>query len=335
MSNLNSVTASAVIQSSTQTVEDIINATLSTEASTQETAEQEVVVYVPEGRIALNGNLSGSILSTKVTEDYSYISGTYSGSINEGIESGSAAWISGSNFILSSSITGLVSSINVGQQISGSYNILVSGSVNLYESAVSFSGTGNVILYGNISGSLGNVVEGKDRPFFSVQKFSGSIFSKDTLDTAIFNINLADMNVVSLGFVAGGVVLNSASVSSYSTDSSGAFVGDVRKIPRQVWIKSTLTVPGIGDICYTDGHASSRVVSSKVYSVDLDQVLCIDNFGVVVQKISRPVLDTGSNNVNILVDPEKIAVYTNRLLNQISGSSSKAAVLSPEIFITS
>lgn len=271
-----------------QTVDTSLESILVKESEIRETEKQEVVPYVPEGSIALNGVLSGSIISTRSTGSYTYLDSKYTGSLMEGVKKDSNTWISSSNFNVNGNVTGLVSPILIEQVVSGSFDIVADISVNVSSDKVKFSGSGNVALYGNISGSSGNVVEGKDRPFFTVQEFSGSIFTRDTYDSAIFNMNLSDMTVLPLGFVAGGVSLNSASVSSYRVEDSGSVViSESRRIPRQVWIKNTLTVPGIGDICYTDIHAQTRIVSSKIYSVDLDQILYIDSFGVIAAKVGR------------------------------------------------
>lgn len=175
-----------------------------------------------------------------------------------------------------SSFSGGISAIPVDQSVSGTFDVTVGYStdinVNITGSLDEFRG--HALTRGLInvkSGTQGNLVEGHDRPFFTLRTFSGSIFPEDTTVEAVQNMNISDMVIESLGFTSG------MSLVQYSTGSFG-------KIKEHEYVKNTLTLPQIGDIVYSSREGRSRVVSSKLYCPDLNALLTINDRGTVISE---------------------------------------------------
>lgn len=176
----------------------------------------------------------------------------------------------------SESFSGKISAISANQPVSGTFDVAVG-----FPTTIDFTMTGSIDEFRghalakglvNIkSGSQGNLVEGHDRPFFTLQSFSGSVFPEDTTTEAVQNMNISDMVIESFGFTSGMALVQ------YSTGSFG-------KTKEHEYVKNTLTLPQIGDIVYSSGEGRSRVVSSKLYCPDLNALLTINDRGTVVSE---------------------------------------------------
>ena len=227
------------------------------------------------------GSLSGSLVfgtSGKLFLPERVPSDSPEFSVSESILSGQFE-LSGSTKVTTSedsSFSGRISAIPVDQSVSGTFDVTVGYStdinVNITGSLDEFKG--HALTRGLInvkSGTQGNLVEGHDRPFFTLRTFSGSIFPEDTTIEAVQNMNISDMVIESLGFTSG------MSLVQYSTGSFG-------KIKEHEYVKNTLTLPQIGDIIYSSREGRSRVVSSKLYCPDLNALLTINDRGTVISE---------------------------------------------------
>lgn len=177
-----------------------------------------------------------------------------------------------------SPFTGEISTIPVDQSVTGSFDATVQSDtfVNLDMTGSLENFTGHALAKGllNIeSGADGNLVEGHDRPFFTLQSFSGSVFPEDATPEAVQNMNISDMTVENLGFTSGMALVR------YSSGSFG-------KVKEQEYVQNTLTLPQVGDIIYTSNEGKARVVSSKVYCPDLNALLTINDHGTVVAEVN-------------------------------------------------
>lgn len=180
--------------------------------------------------------------------------------------------------------TGQVSTIPVSQSVSGSFdvNLLRNTYIGLQLSAGTITDfTGHALFQGAINlktGSTGNLVEGHDRPFLTMQSFSGSIFSEDTTVEAVQNMDLSDMVFENLGFTSGMALVEYSQVTVNAA-------GTLKKVKEQEFVQNTLTLPRIGDILYTQPGGKTRVVSSKVYCPELNALLTINDRGTVVSQL--------------------------------------------------
>lgn len=172
--------------------------------------------------------------------------------------------------------SGEISTIPVNQQVSGSFSASIQSPTFL---KATLDGRldnfkGHALVRGLVtpeSGVKGNLVEGYDRPFFTFQRFSGSVFPADTTLDAVQNMNLSDMVLENLKFTSGMALL------PYSTGSFGT-------VKEQEYVQNTLTLPKVGDIIYTSAKEIARVVSSKVYCSDLNALLTINDQGTVIEE---------------------------------------------------
>lgn len=230
--------------------------------------------------ISITGSLTGSLKSTTTSSVSSSVSGSYFGTLNKVNDETRNLQISGTLF-------GNIGAIECNQYVSGTFDSFVTGTVNLITDNLLVSGSGKVIVQGSAVGSVGNIVEGKDRSFFTVQEFSGSVFPEDTTVEALKTMNLSDMKIVSLVYAPGAVLLDHNIVPGCMFDSENNIIPFSREVSKQMYVKSTATLPDVGDIIYTDNKATTRIVSSKVYSSNLDQILVVDNLGIIVSKFNR------------------------------------------------
>lgn len=175
--------------------------------------------------------------------------------------------------------SGKIATVLVDQPVSGNFDVTVqkeNASIGLDMTGSLENFTGHVLTKGLLdikSGVDGNLVEGHDRPFFTLQSFSGSIFPEDTTPEAVLNMNISDMTMESLGFTSGMALVK------YSSGSFG-------EVKEQEYIQNTLTLPQIGDIIYTSIEGKTRVVSSKLYCPDLNTLLTVNDRGTVVAGIN-------------------------------------------------
>lgn len=110
-----------------------------------------------------------------------------------------------------------------------------------------------------------------DRPFYTVHTFEGSVFTSGSVAEVTSSIRASDTNLEELKFSAD---------SNYVEVKNSK--GDIVKAWEQ--IKSTGTVPGVGDVLYkfdTNTGARYRLTDCMVFVPEAGQLLCTDNYGVV------------------------------------------------------
>lgn len=248
----------------------------------------------------INVNLQGRSLDIKLTNaglsGSVYIDGTFgevdsnqdvlntllsgqfemSGSETETLTDGVFLATSGSSF------SGRISDVSISQSVSGQFDIDVSGSTYFsgYLTGHLDNMDGHVLVQGTVDiarGSSGNLVEGHDRPFFTIQVFSGSILPEDTTVEAVQNMAQSDMVMSNLGFAAGMALVPYSRIPMAPQDSEFLIV------KSQEYVDNTITLPRIGDIIFTKQSGQARVVSSKIYCPDLHALLTVNDKGTVIQ----------------------------------------------------
>lgn len=170
--------------------------------------------------------------------------------------------------------SGKISPIFISQSVRGDFDVDITDSTY---ARICFEGKlqeveGHVLSRGKVeleSGARGNLVEGHDRPFFTLQGFSGSVFPIDTTDEAFRNMETTDMVIDRLTFTSGMALVG------YSSGSFGV-------VKEQEYVKNTLSLPQIGDVVFTGEGGKARVVSSKIYCPELHGILTINDKGTVI-----------------------------------------------------
>lgn len=108
------------------------------------------------------------------------------------------------------------------------------------------------------------IITGQDRPFFTLQTFSGSVFPSDADVTAIESMSLSDMVIEPLKFAA------------------GAFLADLADSGSAIKVKAAGNLPGFGDILYSS-DGTYRLTNRYVYVPDLNKTFYTNNYGHISQ----------------------------------------------------
>lgn len=137
----------------------------------------------------------------------------------------------------------------------------------------------NVLRESTVDYPSGSVIEtGKNRAFFEASHFTGSVYLSGSLDEAIAAVGLSNMQLTILGFTQGLYY----SASSFTGSAGGEVISGSR---QSVIIPKLGTLPGLGDILYSDTELGYRLTEARIYSPDLNQILVTDTKGHVCQTV--------------------------------------------------
>lgn len=129
----------------------------------------------------------------------------------------------------------------------------------------------------------GSIIElGKDRSFFEVVSFTGSVYLSGSVEDAISSIGISNMQLETLAFTQGPhlAVLSTSILTPTDVDPL------TNTDSASVYIPRIGTFPELGDIVYNSPLAENRLVESKIYIPDLNKILVTDTKGHVVASAS-------------------------------------------------